>query len=141
MHQLETEPEGRHIAQRLRDLPEPARRQFCAVVCETALRQVDLAKSMLVDALSDLRSGTGTEPRREAVAAIVHELDGTAWDLADREDPQHLPAFQRARAAAAVEQALRPSDTAALETAYEAYHAGLALAEIVSMLDALSSRT
>jgi len=50
-------------------------------------------------------------------------------------------AFQRARAAAAIEQALRASDTAALETAYGAYHAGLALTDIAGLLDGPTSRT
>jgi hypothetical protein len=141
VHQLETEPEGRHLAQRLRGLPNSARRQFCAAVCESALLRVDLAIPALVDALPDVRSGTATEARRAAVASVVHELDVAAWDLADRDDPQYGPAFQRARAAAAVEEALRTSDTAALETAYEAFHAGLALTDIAGLLDGPSSRT
>ena len=141
MHQLEAEPEGRHIAQRLRGLPTSARRHFCAAVCEAALRQVDLAIPALDDALPDVRSVTATQLRRAAVASVVHELDVAAWDLADRNDPQYGPAFQRARAAAAVEHALGTSETAALETAYEAYHAGLALTDIADLLDGPSIRT
>ena len=141
MHLLEREPAGRLIAYPLRGLPEPTRRHFCAAVCEATLGRVELAIPALIEALSEFRSGTVTAQRRAAVAAVVHELDVAAGDLADRDDAGYESAFRRARAAAAIEQALGTSGTAALETAYEAHHAGLALADILGLLERFASQS
>jgi hypothetical protein len=138
MHRLEAEPEGRRIVQRLHDLPRSARQHFCAAVCEAALRRARLTTPVLVNALPDIRSGRTSKSRQAAVASIVHDLDVTAWDLQDENDAQYEAAFQRARAAAAVEQALITSEAAAVETAYEAHHAGLTLTDIANLLDKLT---
>ena len=91
-----------------------------------------------MNALGDIRSGVGSESRRLAVTAMVNDLDEAAWDLADRDDQRHPAAFRRARAVAAVNEALGAGDNALLETVYEAYHAGLGLAEIAELLDSLT---
>ena len=88
-----------------------------------------------MNALVDIRSGVVSESRRLAVTATVADLDEAAWDLADRNDQRYSAAFQRARAVAAVSEALGAGDNALVETVYEAHHAGLGLAEIAELLD------
>ena len=45
-------------------------------------------------------------------------IDVIAWNLAEGEREAYQAAFQRARAAAAVEQAFEESETAALDTSF-----------------------
>ena len=61
-------------------------------------------------------------------------IDVIAWNLAEGEREAYQAAFQRARAAAAVEQAFEESETAALDVVYEAHHAGLNLLDIGRLL-------
>ena len=132
-----TTAEERHLAHRLGALSNDARRAFSGAVCAAALRRAEVADAPVVDALADVRSGVGTASRRLAVSAIMNDLDEVAWDLSDRDDHRYSAAFQRARAVAAVYEALGGGDNALFETVYEAHHAGLALAEIADLLDQL----
>ncbi|MBQ1027939.1 hypothetical protein [Micromonospora sp. C95] len=134
MYRLETDPVGHSIAKQLREVPEPTRRIFCAEVCNAALSRADVTHPALREAVDEIRSGHVAKFRRDAVGAIVHELDVVAWDLADEGGEAYLTAFRHARAAAAVEQGIGEPSVAAWETAYEAHHAGLALAEVKQLL-------
>ena len=138
MYRLETDPVGQSVARRLRAVPESTRRVFCAAACEAALSRAGVTHPVLHGAVEELKSGHVSKSRRDAVAALVHELDVVAWDLAGEGGEAYSTAFRRARAAAAIEQATGEPSVAAWETAYETHHAGLALAEIERLLVDLS---
>jgi hypothetical protein len=138
VHRLETTPEGRRLAHRLGALSNDARLEFTAAVCEATLVRADVADAAPMDALVDIRSGVASESLRLAVTAIGNDLDEAAWDLADRDDRRYPAAFRRARAVAAVNEALGAGDDALLETVYEAHQAGLSLREIAQLLDSLT---
>ena len=74
--------------------------------------------------------GEATPGQRDALQLLVDELDETAWATRARQhagiatDEEYLRDFRKARAASAMWFALDPDPlTAAIQSAYEAYHA------------------
>ncbi|NGM12753.1 hypothetical protein O3597_23920 [Verrucosispora sp. WMMA2044] len=85
MFRLETDPDGigRSVAEQLRDVPKSTRRALCAAACEAALSRTGVTYSVLHETVKKIRKGDVLKSGRDAVTAIVCELDVVAWDLAD----------------------------------------------------------
>ena len=111
----------------LSTIPEDRLRPIALATSEWALEQSDLSSPTVDAALSALREGRiGTSPERDALSALVDELDEIAWDiqdateLGDATESSYGEAFARARAASAVLSALDADPfRAAADSLYE----------------------
>lgn len=106
--------------------PPAQLRAIAMAVSEWIVDDVGLVDPRLDEAFVTLRDMRfGASPARDALMALVDELDESAWDLQDEVDagraPQqeYLDAFSRARAASTVWFAL---DSDALQSALEALY-------------------
>jgi hypothetical protein len=134
-------------AQLLAVTPE-IQRAFTAAACAAALGRAGVEHPVLTEAIRALERGEAADELRAAVGAVVHELDQVAWNLGDligddrqrtRAAAEYGEAFQKARAAAAVDQAFAEPLEAAMESAYEAHHAGLTIDELQHLLTELGA--
>jgi hypothetical protein len=115
----------------LTTIPEDRLRPIALETSEWAVEQADLSSPIVDAALSALREGRfGSSPERDALSALVDELDEIAWDiqdateLVDATESSYGKAFARSRAASAVLSALDADPfRAAADSLYETHAA------------------
>lgn len=119
------------LPERFATASDQTRRDVARAVAAAAVERTGLADDRITRAVEALRDGrTGEGPEREALAALVDELDTAAFDAQDRldagtgTDTDYADAFGKARAATALLAAFDTDPaTAAADAVYEAYHA------------------
>ena len=116
------------LRQLLHSASEEGRRRAALTVSNLAVDRAEIADPRLGAALERLQGGWyGDSPERNALQALVEELDEAAWDVQDRveagtaDQAAYVKAFVKARTARAVWYALDPDPlAAAAEATYEA---------------------
>ncbi len=115
------------LAARLFAAEPGALRRLATALAEHAVGQTGLREPGVDAALNELRRGGHNEETRSGLARLVQRLDEHQWELqgrtgqGDASSSEHLSAFARARAAAALECAFDPDPVrAAQEATYEA---------------------
>jgi len=130
---------ARDLAARVRAADATRQRAYARAAVYAALAGHELDDPRLAAALAALDAGRiGDTPERAAVGRFVEELDELAWDERDRgAAEEYVRAFQRARAAGAVEAALAGDSATAADEA--AYQAGAALEDDPALRTALEA--
>jgi hypothetical protein len=123
--QLWPEPEWREVSRQLEQLSPDQLRRVVVTVARAAVSVAGADAPQLTATLDALGAGDATAADFERAADAAERYDEVAWKAEERgQDAEYALQFRRARAAAAVSEALGPKSRESVERVlYEALHA------------------